>query len=302
MKQIEITVPATSANLGPGFDTLGMALDIIDTVTVEFEGDGEETCLEEAEALDLGRHENLLCRAYREYAHDVGTELPAAKFRLESGVPVGKGFGSSAASIVAGLSAAAYAAERREDVPRLLRLAARIEGHADNTTPAILGGMTVAVRDGDEVHALNVANHFSFGIALYLPEEALRTSDARAALPERVTHADAVFNVSRAAYLVTALLWGRWEEIGVGMDDRLHQQYRALLVPAFPEVATAARGAGAYGAALSGGGPSIIAIGPRDGMAEIGEAMEVRARDLGWPGRALLTGVRHRGVEVKVVE
>src|SRR5438309_24787 len=105
MKPIRVEVPATSANLGPGFDCLGLALDIVDTISVEFDPDGEETCLEHSGEAHIDRHENLVCRAYRAWTEDTGTVLPGAHFHLESRIPVGKGFGSSAASIVAGLSA-----------------------------------------------------------------------------------------------------------------------------------------------------------------------------------------------------
>jgi homoserine kinase len=162
--------------------------------------------------------------------------------------------------------------------------------------------MTVAFRDGDDIRALNVANHFSFGVALFVPDEELRTVDARTLLPAKVAHEDAVFNASRAAFLTTALLWGKWDEIGSAMDDRLHQPYRAALIPALPDVIAAARDAGAYGAALSGGGPSVIAIGPRESIHVVARAMEETARQHNWKGDALLTGVRHLGAQVVPAE
>lgn len=296
-----IEVPATSANLGPGFDSLGLALDIVDTVTAEYDAAGGETVLHAPDAPDIDPRDNLLCRAYSAWGTDTGKELPAARFTLERRIPVARGFGSSAAAIVAGLAAARHAAGVKDDLERELRLAAAIEGHADNTTAALLGGLTVALRDGEGVRALHVANHFSFGVALFVPQAPLRTAEARAALPATVPHGDAAFNLGRVAYLVTALLWGRWEEIGVAMDDRLHQPYRAGLIPALSAVLDAAREAGAYGAALSGGGPSVIALCPRESTGAIAGAMEARAGEEGWPGEAIVTAVRHLGVTVKPV-
>ena len=302
MKRVQIEVPATSANLGPGFDCLGLALDIVDTITVEFDRADGETFLEGARDTAIDRHENLICLAYRRWGEDAGVALPSARFNLESRIPVGKGFGSSAAAIVAGLAAAAHAADVKDDRERALRLAAQLEGHADNTTPALLGGMTVALRDGNAIRALNVANHFTFGVVLFVPDDMLRTTDARAALPATVPHEDAVFNSARTAYFVTALLWGRWEEIGAAMDDRLHQPYRTPLIPALPYVITAAREAGAYGAALSGGGPSVIALAPRDCADAVAGAMEREALEREWRGTSLVTGVSHLGVQVKPLE
>jgi homoserine kinase len=302
MKRFRIEVPASSANLGPGFDCLGMALDIVDTITVEVDDQAVETCLEGGEVLGVGRVDNLLCRAYGSYGQSAGVELPEARFSLQSSIPIAKGFGSSAASIVAGLAAGCIASGRALDTPeergRLLRLAAQLEGHADNTSAAVLGGVTVALCDNDQVRALNVANHLSLDVVLFVPEEALRTTDARAALPTEVAHADAVFNASRAAYLVTALLWGRWEEIRFGMQDRLHQQYRERMIPSLSAVMAAASDAGAYGAALSGGGPSIVALCSRDTAESVAVGMENRAATEGWRGQTIRTRVRHIGVRL----
>jgi homoserine kinase len=298
-----ITVPASSANLGPGFDCLGMALNIVDEVTVDLDPGRGETCLEGSDHFGLDRRDNLICRAYGAYALDAGVELPAATFHLESHIPVGKGFGSSAASIVAGLVAAATAAGSQLDAAevrdRLLRLAATLEGHADNTTAALLGGVTLALREGDGVRALTVVNHLTIGVVLFVPNDTLQTSDARRSLPAQVPHADAAFNASRTAYLVTALLWGRWEELGFGMEDRLHQHYREPLIPALPAVIGAARESGAYGAALSGGGPSVIALCPPERAVEVAGGMAQRARTEGWSGETIETTVRHLGVQVK---
>lgn len=304
MRPLRITVPATSANLGPGFDAFGLALDIVDTVHVRFEdGNSEGVRWECGEARpDLEGHGGLLCRAYRLWAEATGTELPGACFTLENQIPIGKGLGSSAAAIVAGLAAGAHASGQKDALERLVELAVRMEGHADNAVAAALGGMTVGFLDRERVHALHVANHLSLGVGLFIPTEQLLTADARAALPESVPLTDAVFDAGRAAYLTTALIWGRWECIGPAMQDRLHQPYRSRLIPALDDVIAAALQAGAYGAALSGGGPSVIALGP-SGKAEcFAAAMAARATELGWQGASLVTRVRHRGVEVQEVD
>jgi homoserine kinase len=301
MTRLRIEVPATSANLGPGFDTLALALDILDTVTVDLEPEGGDAILVQAsgDAATLNPRDNLMCRAYRLWGEELDATLPGARFSLESRIPVGKGFGSSAASIVTGLAAAAFAAGIRDPQDQILRLAVQIEGHPDNVVAATLGGVTTAFCDGPEVHALTIVNHLTIGVGLFVPEERLQTRRARAAIPRSIPHADAVYNVGRVSYLTTALTWGKWELIGPAMQDRLHQPYRSRLVPALDGVIAAALEAGAYGAALSGGGPSVIALGPRDAAERFTAAMEDAAHRLHWPGTGLVTSVRHVGVQVK---
>jgi homoserine kinase len=248
--------------------------------------------------MSLDPRDNLLCRGYRRWAEGGEGELPGARFKLESRIPVGKGFGSSAAAIVAGLAAAAKAAEVKQPRERILRLASQMEGHADNAVAATLGGMTTAFCDGDEVHALHVANHLSLGVALFVPDDELPTVEARQALPDTVPYRDAVFDLGRLSYLTTALIWGYWDRIGAAMQDRLHQPYRTQLIPELDSVIASAREAGAYGAALSGGGPSVIALGPANEADRFAQAMEERAHACDWGGKSIVTRVRHLGVQV----
>ena len=146
---------------------------------------------------------------------------------------------------------------------------------------------------------MNVANHFSLGVTMFVPDEILITKKARAVLPGAIPTTDAAFNVGRAAFLVTALMWGHWEEIGPAMQDRLHQPYRSKLIPQLDAVIDSALGAGAYGAALSGGGPSVIALGPPDHAEAVGTAMQQTAAAFGWSGSSMMTSVRRTGVQVK---
>jgi homoserine kinase len=299
---LTIEVPASSANLGPGFDCLGLALNIIDTVHVEPDEARDDIRLVEVSgqpAPYLDASENLICRGYRAWGDHAGVRLPGARFRLESRIPVGKGFGSSGAALVAGLAAGAAITETKDERAAVLQVAGTIEGHADNAGAAVMGGVIASYMDGAEVRALHVANHLTLGVALFVPDAPLLTADARAAIPDTVPLRDAVFDVSRVAYLTTALIWGRWDLIGPAMCDRLHQPYRAGILPALDPVIAAAREAGAYGAALSGGGPSVIALGPADNAAEFSAAMEKRARELDWSGKGIVTAVREHGYVVK---
>jgi homoserine kinase len=278
---------------------LGLALDLRKELTAEIADAPGPVRLEDAAVPGLNPDDNLLCRAYRAWFAEDGKEPIGASFRgVTSRIPLERGFGSSAAAIVVGLAAAAAATGDKEPRDRLIRLATHIEGHPDNVVPAILGGVTTAFCDGQEVRALHVANHLTLGVALFVPDEPLSTAAARAVLPKRIALADAVYNVSRVAYLTTALIWGRWELIGPAMEDRLHQPYRAKLLPALDAVIIGARKAGAYGAALSGGGPSVIALGPKEQAEAFAQAMEQTAQTYGWSGSSIVTGISHRGVRV----
>lgn len=301
MRKLRIEIPATSANLGPGFDALGLALDLTDIVTAELDPDRSTVVLDSVtseDGLTLDPEHNLLCEAYLRWGDDTGKPLPGVRFSLESRIPAARGLGSSAASIVGGLVAAACAHDEKHGRSRLLDLATEMEGHPDNAVAAIMGGMTVAFREGREVRALHVANHLEMGIALFIPSEGLRTREARACLPEDVPLRDAVYDIGRAAYLTTAILWGHWECLGDAMCDRLHQPYRARFIPALDAIIAAARQAGAYGAALSGAGPTVIALTPVTQAQAVGQAMEARALEQGWMGSSVTTRIREGGYQV----
>jgi homoserine kinase len=305
MRKLRIEIPATSANLGPGFDALGLALDLTDTITAELDPHTNTVTLDSVsseDGLTLDPEANLLCEAYRRWGDDTGKPLPGVRFTLQSRVPAARGLGSSAASIVGGLVAAAYAQEEKHPQARLLDLATDMEGHPDNAVAAIMGGMTVAFREGREVRALHVANHMEMGVALFIPSDGFRTREARACLPKEVPLPDAVYNLGRAAYLTTAILWGRWECLGDAMQDRLHQPYRARFIPALDAVIAAARGAGAYGAALSGAGPTVIALTPVATAEDVRGAMETCAAERSWEGRGLLLRIRESGFQVTEVK
>jgi homoserine kinase len=159
--------------------------------------------------------------------------------------------------------------------------------------------MTAAFLEGEQVHALQVASHLALGVAIFVPADPLQTAKARAALRESVPMGDAIFNLGRLAYLTTALIWGRWDRIGPAMQDRLHQPCRSRLIPGLDDVIAAALEGGAYGAALSGGGPSVIALGPSQDAERFSAAMEARALALGWEGKSMVTRVREAGIQVK---
>lgn len=271
---ITVRVPATSANLGPGFDALGLALRLHNTLVIEpapapeieIEGEGEKTLPRDASHLSYQAAMAVAARV----EESLGPQ-PVAAFRLrqQNVIPLARGMGSSAAAIVAGAVAANALLGSPLDKQALLDLATEMEGHPDNVAPALLGGLVVCTRTPTGVRWMRLAPP-PLKVVLAVPDYHVSTEEARRRLPARVPFPDAVFNVTRTALLVAALTGGRPDLLDEATQDRLHQPYREHLVPGLNEVFAAARRAGAYGAALSGSGPAVLAFGEAPG---IGPAM-----------------------------
>jgi homoserine kinase len=237
-----VRVPASSANLGPGFDVLAAALALYLELEVL-----ESGTFAVVTKLDVPRdRDNLLVRAFERLHPADGLE-----FRISSRIPLSGGLGSSAAAIVAGLLAADHMFELDADVPALAR---EIEGHADNVGAALAGGFVIC--EGDRTHRFDAPMGLE-GV-LVIPHEPVRTADARAALPDVVPIADAAFNVAQAARLVLGLETADWDLIAGALGDRLHQPYRAHLYPRSAELVSSARDLGALGATISGAGPTVL--------------------------------------------
>jgi homoserine kinase len=251
---LRVTAPASSANLGPGFDCMALALDLRNEVVIE-PADGVppqvEVTGEGAEEAPAGR-DNLFLRAFVA----AGGDPAGLRFRMRNRVPFARGLGSSAATIVAGLAAAdAWSEHPRRD---LLGLAAELEGHPDNVAAALNGGMTLAWTGPHGPSAIGFgAPEASFVVVV--PEQRLSTAAARAALPAEVPHADAVYTATRAALLVAAVGASDPDLLRDALDDRLHEPYRAPMAPLLAAVRERLAGDGAvYGATLSGAGPSVL--------------------------------------------
>jgi homoserine kinase len=237
-----VRVPASSANLGPGFDTFAAALSLY--LELEVVETGEFAVLTELD-VPLDRS-NLVVRAFEQLR-------PAGdfEFRISSNIPLSGGLGSSAAAVLAGLIAADHLFELDADVHRL---AAGIEGHPDNVGAALKGGFVICAGAG--IHRFEPP--MGLEAVLVVPSEPVRTAQARAALPDSVPIADAVFNVAHGAMLTLGLLRSDWDLIGSGLADRLHQPYRAPLYPRSAELLHRAASLGALGATVSGAGPSVL--------------------------------------------
>ena len=283
--RVHVRVPATSANLGPGFDALGLALALHNEVVAE-EGDGVSVDIEGEGTDRLARDEsNVVARGVRLAFDAAGRRFTGCVLRCVNRIPTSRGLGSSAAAWVGGLAAgnALLGSPLSRDV--LLGLATRAEGHPDNVAAAIFGGLTVSCATPEGVTAVTLPVTKSLAWVVLVPEVTSATAEARAILPRTVPRADAVFNVQRVALLLAGLQVALPKALSVALEDRLHQPYRLKLFPWMPEVAAAAREAGALGCVLSGAGPSLLAVVTGDGGA-VGRAMEGALSRAGVRGRA----------------
>jgi homoserine kinase len=281
-RKVEVRVPASVANLGSGFDAMGMALNLYNIV--ELEEDGNEFLIEitgEGEQTLPRDQSNLVAQAINRLFTAASYRASGWRLRLTNRIPLQRGLGSSAAAIVGGLVAANAVAGYPLSLKQILSQAIALEGHPDNGAAALLGGVVLimpeenAIIDKSGFASDYLYNNFKTpdDLVVYavIPEFTLSTSLARSILPEQVPFRDAVFNLARAAMLAMALRDGDWDKLGTAMQDRIHQPYRAHLIPGLEEMLQAARLAGAYGAFLGGAGPSVIALGPPGSKA--GEVM-----------------------------
>lgn len=296
-----VRVPASSANLGPGFDALGLALDLhlecrfrpapvlsIHATGTDAEGiPGDET--------------NLIWQTALAVARDIGEPIPPIELHVDNRIPLGKGLGSSAAALTAGVVIADRLLELHWKPWRILDEAARIEGHPDNVAACVLGSVVVsAIDSGGVARAVRLDFPAKYRVAVVVPDFILPTSQARAVLPETYSRADAVFNLQRSALLMAALATGSTAAFPAALEDRLHQPYRAPLVPGLEQILRL-RAPGLLGCALSGAGPSILVFHER-GHEEVcglvqqifashGRNSEVVCQEVALNGYELTTGL-----------
>jgi homoserine kinase len=258
-----LRVPASSANLGPGFDALGMALGIYlecrfrqsDHLSIRAKG-------RDAETIPTGE-DNLIWQTALAVARDMRMTMPAIELQIHNEIPIGKGLGSSAAALTAGVVIADCLLDLRWKPLRVLDQAARLEGHPDNVAACVLGSIVAsAIDSGGVARAVRLNMPAAFGVGVVVPDFMLPTSEARAVLPDCYPRADAIFNVQRAALLIAALATGTASAFPAALEDRFHHPYRAALVPGLDDILKL-RAPGLLGCALSGAGPSILVFHER---------------------------------------
>ena len=285
-----VRVPATSANLGPGFDSLGVALNW--TARIRLTVDDAPLPRPDApvEAMAVSAALALYRRA--------GVDPPAGiEASYDGDIPVGRGLGLSAAARVAGLLAANALMAGGHSPETLLTLAAQLEGHADNATPAMLGGLRIVVANHDEIQQLGIEPPEDLRLALLIPEFSMPTQESRRTLPDRLTRNQAVHNISRAAMLVAAISQRRYDLLELATEDVLHQPSRSQLFPPMFAIFQAARDAGALGVYLSGGGSTIAAFATT-GLDDIAGAMRETAAAHGYDAQTRVCALSARGAEL----
>ena len=286
-RTVTVRTPASTANLGPGFDTLGLALRLHNrlrlvpadgpvTVTVAGEGEG---------LLETGAGNLAYCAVERLF-REVGRPAPSLALYLENAIPVSRGLGSSSTAIVGGLVGANALLGEPLDREQLLALAVEMEGHADNVAPALLGGFQVSSLTEEGLLHLAIPLPTGLRAVVCVPEAQVSTTDARRVLPAQYSRADAVFNIGRVSLLVAGLLTGRTDVLRAAMQDRIHQPYRAALVPGYEAALEGALAAGAAGVCLSGSGSTMLALTTGD-PTPVGEAMTAAVRAAGSEARWL---------------
>ena len=282
-----VRVPATVANLGPGFDALGAAVGMHLEIEIEPRRDSIEVMVEGEGAEQLPQDEtNLVIRSMNTFFDHVGRRPPGFAVRVKNPIPLASGLGSSAAAVVGGLFAARAVTGRTVPQADMVQLATSLEGHADNVLPALLGGLVVCYRDpsGEELRYIRLDPSDRLVPIIAVPKEGFSTAQARQALPAEVTFADAQFTASRAALLVAALSSGAGSDVlADAMDDRLHEPHRMRLMPETAAVHSEIRGSGVP-VALAGAGPSLLVVVPRPEAATRAEQVRriCRARNAGW--------------------
>ncbi|WP_166981263.1 homoserine kinase [Paramicrobacterium fandaimingii] len=300
-RRVSVKVPATSANLGPGFDTLGLALSMYDEltvtataekrVTVDVHGVGEgEVAVDET---------NLVASSAIATFAAVGHEAPGLHIEAHNAIPHGRGLGSSGAAVVAGIAAAKGLLEGSVTFTEelLLGIASELEGHPDNVAPALFGGLTIAWTSAEGPRHKKLMAHRGVSPLVFIPETTLSTRRARELHPVNVPHADAVFNVSRSALLVAAMLQSP-ELLFHATEDKLHQSYRAAAMPETTETIALLRANG-HAAVVSGAGPSILVL--CDGPGERLEAARLVDNEAATPWRAEMLAVDFKGATVEAI-
>jgi len=297
-ERVRVTVPATTANLGPGFDCLAVALQIYSTFTAEMSDHPQVIVMGEGAEAIQSASDNLVLRAMQLVFDQVGRPFPALSLTIDNRIPIARGLGSSAAAAVAGLVAANALLGDPLNQDQIALLACELEGHPDNVGAAIFGGCVVSVVDGHGLLWAQVPMPEDLRAVLLIPEFAMPTQEARSVLPAQVGRDVAIYNIARASLLVASLATGQLQHLRTAMQDQLHQPSRQTIFPAMSAIFDAALESGALGVALSGAGSTILAL-TREREEEIGAAMVAAAETQGLQARSATTRPSVGGVQIE---
>ena len=305
-KKVNVLVPSTTANLGPGFDCLGAALDLYNEfifTRIEGGGDRFDLIMESTDGNHLrGGPENLVFRAAQKVWSSANVSPFALEARVRLAVPPARGLGSSATAIVAGLIGANAIMDSPLSKEKLLELAIDIEGHPDNVVPSLIGGLCLTARSSSQRwRIVRCEWHNSIKVVVAIPAIRLSTNEARRVMPKNIPISDAVTNMGALTLLLNGLKTGNEELISEGMFDKLHEPYRWKLIKGGLEVKEAALKAGALGCAISGAGPSILALCKSNNGRAVSQAMVKAWENLGIASRAPFLNVQTKGSQFKTI-
>lgn len=305
---VTITVPATTANLGPGFDCIGAALTLYNcfkfscldagSVTLSMQVSGSEAHKVKTD------ESNLVYQAFVKFYQHIGQTPPPVRVEIEMGVPLARGLGSSATAIVGGLVGANQLAGSPLSQTEVMELAIAMEGHPDNVVPALLGGCRLAAKiefnepqrrkEREEWAICDVPWNHGVMPVVAIPDFELSTAEARRVLPTGVSRADAIFNTAHLGLLLRGLETGRGDWLRAALQDRLHQPYRQGLIRGYQAVRSAAMAAGAFGMVISGAGPTLLALATSEQAADVAMAMEKA-----WQEEGISTIVRSLAIDTQ---
>lgn len=295
---MKILVPATTANLGSGFDILGAALNLYNILTFE---EAEKTSIKIINNLNdelrLEPKSNLIYKSINYFFNEIGKKTPEVKIEIEINIPFSRGLGSSSSAIASGLFIANILSSSNLPKSDLVTMATAIEGHPDNVAPCILGGMVLSLSEDKKVFTQRIPQKNDISFVVAVPNFKLSTEDARRVIPKQIDFADAVFNSSRLAFLIQALNSNNLDFLNISMQDKLHEQYRAKLIKGFYEVKNSAIQNGALASVLSGAGPTILALCTKN-QKQIGEAMIKTWLDLGVTSEYKVLEIDNLGVRL----
>ncbi|NJM96490.1 MAG: homoserine kinase [Phormidesmis sp. RL_2_1] len=302
-----VTVPATTANIGPGFDCLGAALSLYNRFhftpfTPLSDSEPFQITIEGTESTRVNTGQsNLVYRAYLKCYERMGQSAPPVHIKIVLGVPLSRGLGSSSTAIVGGIVGANVLAGSPLDHLALAALANDMEGHPDNVVPALLGGARLAAVTKGRLQICDLHWHESVVPVVIIPDFELSTLDARRVLPAHYSRADTVFNTAHIALLLQGIAAGNGDWIAGGMRDRIHQPYRKKLIPGYGDVRKAALQAGAWGLVISGAGPTLLALCPQPSADAVGAAMAAAWKQQPFSAQTYRLNLDHQGAVVESI-
>ena len=299
MDLIKIKVPASTSNLGPGFDTLSLALDWYNEFTFKVVKEGLKITQSNSNKLPEDST-NLVYKSFCEVFKKLKKTPPGIELDINCQIPLAAGLGSSASAVVSGVLAANTLLDNVLSKSEILSLATKLEGHPDNCAAAIYGGLTISVSQDEKVYVSQFPWPKELLVIVVIPDFELPTRISRELLPSKISYGDATFNVSRTAYLLSSLLNKDWEGLKIGFQDRLHQPFRKDLVHGMEEVLNEGLKKGACGATLSGAGPTLAAfVNDKNKAEQIGKAMTEKWQEFKVKSNYRVLNVASDGVKIE---